>query len=136
MSDPPAPAPKGATITDVQTSGSSSEQEKKVLSELLELNKDLSLQIKELEKEREDYQQTRKKDLLEQFDKKTQEKYKDKSVQDLELLLEYVRDNPPKRSKGITRGSDSDKDKDKDFASQLASGEVGSYDFKTGKWKK
>lgn len=148
---------EGATITDVALSGVSKEEikilqelaaktkssnEEKELVRLRKENeilknsvgeKDLSDKISKLSEENEQLQSARKADLLNQLTKKEQEKYKDKSMQDLELILEVVKDRP--KRKGIQRGSDSDKDEQQELRKELADGEVGSYDFKTKKWK-
>lgn len=78
----------------------------------------------------------RRKDLLARLGKKDAKKYKDKSNEQLEMLVEYLTDNPPK-SGAISRypGSTKDDEKEDKDSQMRAAGIIGGLDAKTGKWK-
>lgn len=94
-------------------------------SDLEQRNKLLEAQVKLLSDKR-------KSDLLSLLSESDQKKYKDKSVEQLEILVEYLADNPVKK-KGMRRKPATNDDKKQ---TDLKPGEVGTYDDITGEWEK
>lgn len=93
--------------------------------------KDLSKRIKELEKDKTDYEDKRKKDLLSELNEKDQVKFKDKSLDAIELIVEYIRDNP---KRGISKTPKPTTDSQTRSDILRKGGSIGSYDPKTKTW--
>ena len=93
--------------------------------------KDLSKRIKELEKDKTDYEDKRKKDLLSELNEKDQVKFKDKSLDAIELIVEYIRDNP---KRGISKTPKTTTDSQTRSDILRKGGSIGSYDPKTKSW--
>ena len=95
--------------------------------------KELSKRITELEKDKTDYEDSRKKDLLSELNDKDQVKYKDKSLEAIELIVGYIRDNP---KRGISKTPKSTNDSKTQSQILADGGSIGSYDPITKKWVK
>lgn len=94
------------------------------------VNGDLDERIKALEADNKALRDKRKEDLLSLLDESDRKKYSEKSVEQLEMLVEYLGDNPS-RKKGMSRRPT----KATNEKTQLASGTVGSYNVNTKKWE-
>ena len=88
-------------------------------------------EIKELKKSLEEHETARKEDLLSQLNEKDRVKYKDKSLEAIELIVSYVREHP---KRGLSRTPSDDKTKTTGD-SLRDRGIIGSYDVKTKTWK-
>ena len=125
---------KGATEDEEQedneeTDQADPEEDKESNSTIDELKK----RITELEKDKNDSEDKRKKDLLSELSDKDQVKYKDKSLDGLELIVEYIRDNP---KRGISKTPKPTTDSETQSDTLRKRGTIGSYDPKTKTWGK
>lgn len=93
--------------------------------------KELTKRITELEKDKTDYEDNRKKDLLSELNDKDQVKYKDKSLDAIELIVEYIRDNP---KRGISKTPKTTTDPQTRSEILRKQGSIGSYNPKTKTW--
>ena len=106
------------------------EKAKKLLESKETPDSDTNKRIKALEEQNKLLSDKRKADLLSFLDESDRKKYKEKSVEQLEFLVEFLADNPDKK-KGMSRRPTATATNDK---KQLSTGTVGTYDPKTGKW--
>lgn len=88
-------------------------------------------EILKLKEENEKLRQSHKAILLNQFTEEEQEKYKDKSNADLELLLDYKKDYKPK---GIVFRASDKSESNKETKDELPPGMIGRFDFKKQKY--
>ena len=95
--------------------------------------KELSKRITELEKDKTDYEGKRKKDLLSELNDKDQVKFKDKSLDALETIVDYIRDNP---KRGISKTPKSTNDSKAQSQILAEGGSIGKYDPNTKQWVK
>jgi len=91
---------------------------------------DLEQRIKALEADNKLLSEKRKEDLLSFLSESDQKKYKEKSVEQLEILVDYLADNPAKK-KGMRRKPTTKETSDK---KPLGPGEVGSHNEITDEW--
>jgi hypothetical protein len=90
-------------------------------------------ELEKLRTENEALKDRRKQEILELFEDTDKEKYKDKSLADLELLLGYIKDHPTKR-KGVPRTADSKGDETQKKR-KLPPGVIGGWNPKTKEWE-
>ena len=94
---------------------------------------DYEKRLKTLEDENKNLKEKRKEELLLFLDEADRKKYSDKSVEQIEMLVEWIKDHPSTK-RGMRRKPATNSD-DSDNTQKTGTGEVGTYDFKTGKWK-
>ena len=87
--------------------------------------------INTLEEENKKLKEKRVEELLSFLDEGDQKKYKDKTVEQLEMLVEWIKDHPNQK-KGMKRKPSTKGTSDK---RQLDAGTVGSYNIETRKWE-
>jgi len=108
------------------------EKAKKLLESKETPDSDTNKRIKALEEQNKLLSDKRKADLLSFLDESDRKKYKEKSVEQLEILVEWLQDNPEKKQGMSRRPKSTTATNDK---TQLSAGSVGTYNPKTGKWE-
>lgn len=94
-------------------------------------NMDSKEAIEQLRKENEELKASQKASLLKQFTETEQEEFKDRSITELQLLLDYKAKH---LKKGILRSQPSDAS-DKRTQTQMTPGSIGSWDPIKREWK-
>ena len=94
----------------------------------------LKKEVQELKKVQTEYVDKRKNDLLSQLNDKDRVKYKDKSLESLEMIVDYIKENPKRGVSRTPKSTDAD-DKKRHSDMLRQEGRVGTFNVKTREWE-